>query len=183
MKGRLPALLTVTAALAALALLVISAPDYLPRLGYPLDDAWIHAVYGRAIARDFSLSALASASITTFGLSVAGGAAAAAGAVSVWTFGTDPHDDYSDGSSSANALQPGGDDVRDEADATASGQGSHGYTSILDGVGTNTGSKADAHVGDAVTSASTLPEAEMCPAFWTAAVTSSMPAPQVLVVQ
>ncbi len=37
--------------------------------------------------------------------------------------------------------------------------------------------------GDAVAAASTLPDAEMWPAFCTAAATSSMPAPQVAVVQ
>jgi len=105
------------------------------------------------VARDFSLSALASASITSFGLSVAGGAVGVAGAVSVWTFGTEAQDGYGDGNSNASALSPDGNDVRDDADATASGQGSHGYTSILQGAGSNTGSKADSHVGSAVGSA------------------------------
>src|SRR5690606_26006314 len=106
-----------------------------------------------SVARDFSLSALASASITSFGLSVAGGAVGIAGAVSVWTFGTEAKDDYSNGDENANALEPNDHDVRDDADATASGQGSHGYTSILSGAGSNTGSKADAHVASAVSSA------------------------------
>src|SRR5690606_28232835 len=106
-----------------------------------------------SVARDFSISALASASITSFGLSVGAGVVGAAGAVSVWTFGTEPDDEYSDGSSSANAFEVGSTDVRDGADATASGQGGHGYTSILDDAASNTGSEADAHVTDGLGSA------------------------------
>ncbi len=44
------------AALLALYLLYGSAPDYLFRQGFPLDDAWIHAVYARELARSGMLA-------------------------------------------------------------------------------------------------------------------------------
>jgi hypothetical protein len=44
------------AALAGLAGLVLLAPAYLTARGLPLDDAWIHAVYARSIARTASLT-------------------------------------------------------------------------------------------------------------------------------
>jgi hypothetical protein len=44
------------AALCALIVLQLSAPDYLLRQGFPLDDAWIHAVYAREVARSGSLA-------------------------------------------------------------------------------------------------------------------------------
>ena len=40
------------AALLALLTLVWAVPDYLTGRGYPLDDAWIYAVYGRSLARE-----------------------------------------------------------------------------------------------------------------------------------
>jgi hypothetical protein len=43
--------LVALAAVAGLALLMACAPDYFPSRGYPLDESWIHAVYGRALAR------------------------------------------------------------------------------------------------------------------------------------
>jgi len=46
----------VLAALAGLAMLLVSAPEYVAARGFPLDDAWIHAVYGRAVARSASFS-------------------------------------------------------------------------------------------------------------------------------
>lgn len=48
-------LVVALAAIAGLALLLAFAPDYLISRGYPLDDSWIHAVYGRAFARTGSL--------------------------------------------------------------------------------------------------------------------------------
>jgi hypothetical protein len=47
---------TAAAALAALGLLAWLAPGYLTRRGFPLDDAWIHAVYGRELARSGMLA-------------------------------------------------------------------------------------------------------------------------------
>jgi hypothetical protein len=44
-------LLPVAAATIGLAILHWSAPSYLLHRGYPLDDAWIHAVYARELAR------------------------------------------------------------------------------------------------------------------------------------
>jgi hypothetical protein len=44
------------AALAGLAMLILTAPDYLVTRGFPLDDSWIHAVYGRSVARSLSLA-------------------------------------------------------------------------------------------------------------------------------
>lgn len=44
------------AALCALAILRAAAPGYLTRQGFPLDDAWIHAVYAREFARTATLA-------------------------------------------------------------------------------------------------------------------------------
>ncbi len=44
------------AAVCALIALHLSAPDYLLHQGFPLDDAWIHAVYAREFARSGSLA-------------------------------------------------------------------------------------------------------------------------------
>jgi hypothetical protein len=56
MSPRLAVLVIALAALAGLAGLVEWAPDYLTGQGFPLDDAWIHAVYGRALARSGMLA-------------------------------------------------------------------------------------------------------------------------------
>lgn len=51
------ALYVVAAAmLVALLMLVAFAPEFLTAEGYPLDDAWIHAVYARSLARSATLS-------------------------------------------------------------------------------------------------------------------------------
>lgn len=56
MSERAGALTLVLVALAGLASLLVFAPDYMTERGFPLDDAWIHAVYARAIARSGSLA-------------------------------------------------------------------------------------------------------------------------------
>jgi hypothetical protein len=48
--------LALAGALAGLGVFHISAPSYLAHRGFPLDDAWIHAVYAREFARSFTLA-------------------------------------------------------------------------------------------------------------------------------
>ena len=49
-------ILTVAGALGGLLAFHVSAPSYLFHRGFPLDDAWIHAVYAREFARSFTLA-------------------------------------------------------------------------------------------------------------------------------
>lgn len=51
MSERAGALTVLLAALAGLASLLAFAPDYITERGFPLDDAWIHAVYARSISQ------------------------------------------------------------------------------------------------------------------------------------
>jgi hypothetical protein len=48
--------LALAGALAGLGLFHLSAPSYLLHRGFPLDDAWIHAVYAREFARSLTLA-------------------------------------------------------------------------------------------------------------------------------
>ena len=54
--GVAPGLTAVAAAITGLVLFHLSAPDYLSHRGFPLDDAWIHAVYAREIARTLTMA-------------------------------------------------------------------------------------------------------------------------------
>jgi hypothetical protein len=56
MSERAGALAVILAACAGLATLLVCAPAYMTARGFPLDDAWIHAVYGRALARSGTFS-------------------------------------------------------------------------------------------------------------------------------
>ncbi|MBX3093015.1 MAG: hypothetical protein KF680_00510, partial [Cryobacterium sp.] len=117
-----------------------------------------HAFVGEraviAVTKDFALSALASASVTTFGLSAGVGLVGAAGAVSVWAVGTVGDDSYSDGENDANATETDNGSVLDVADDTASGSEEGGFTNILNDAESNTGSKADDRINNAIGGAS-----------------------------
>jgi hypothetical protein len=54
-EGR-AALWVLLAALAGLTMLALVAPEYLIARGFPLDDSWTHAVYGRSVARSLTLA-------------------------------------------------------------------------------------------------------------------------------
>lgn len=51
MRLRLAVLLVIVAGIAGLVAVLILAPEYLFALGFPLDDAWIHAVYALSRTR------------------------------------------------------------------------------------------------------------------------------------
>ena len=56
MRLRLAVLLVVAAGIAGLVGVLVLAPDYLLLRGFPLDDAWIHAVYARSLAHSGTFS-------------------------------------------------------------------------------------------------------------------------------
>lgn len=56
LTGTRATLLVAVAGLAGLATAWALAPEYLVSRGFPLDDAWIHAVYGRSLARSGMLA-------------------------------------------------------------------------------------------------------------------------------
>ena len=56
MRLRLAVLLVIVTGIAGLVAVLILAPDYLFALGFPLDDAWIHAVYARSLAHSGTFS-------------------------------------------------------------------------------------------------------------------------------
>src|SRR5690606_32206193 len=104
-------------------------------------------------AQDFTLGALASANVSTFGLSVGAGVVGAAGAVSVWSVGTPGSSGYSDGSASADATQTDNGNVLDEAGTQAAGSG--GNQKILDASAPYLGNKAVAHVPSTIKASKT----------------------------
>ncbi|WP_262927846.1 hypothetical protein [Microbacterium sp. NIBRBAC000506063] len=106
------------------------------------------------VANDFSLAALASAKVSTFGLSIGVGFVGAAGAVSVWSVGAPGTDEYTDGTDSSDPTARDGGNALDDADHRASGQGQGGYRGILDEAGSDTGSEADSRINAQIGAAS-----------------------------
>ena len=94
--------------------------------------AYINQGASVSATRDLSLFALSIKDVASYAASIAGGAVGVAGALSIWTVGTQASTSYNDGpDGNTNSLSRNGD-PQSVADSNATGSG--GYTKIVDGL-------------------------------------------------